>query len=196
MKLLVFTDLHGSKNNLEILLKKAKTADLLVCAGDISMFSMNLKKIISKFKTTKKPLIIIPGNHESPNEIESIKFDFMIPLHKKIYRINDFVFVGYGTDGFSQEDKEFENFIKRVKSKLKKTDKVILITHGPPFGTKLDKMRYFGHVGNRSYTKAVKKLKPIYYFCGHLHENFNKRDKIGKTFIINTSPQGKLINVR
>lgn len=158
MKILAFVDLHGNKSSLEKIIKKSKTCDLIICAGDISMFTINLNKIISKFKKTKKPLIIIPGNHESPQDLEKIKQDFLILLHKKIYRINNIVFIGYGTDGFSLKDKEFETFIKKVKTKLKKEDKIILITHGPPHNTKLDKLPYFGHVGNKSYTKAIKAL--------------------------------------
>lgn len=195
MKILAFADLHGSKSSLGKLIKKSKNCDIIICAGDISIFSINLKKIILKFKKTKKPLIIIPGNHESPQDLEKIKQNFLIPLHEKIYRLNNLVFIGYGTDGFSIKDKEFESFIKKVKTKLKKQDKIILITHGPPHNTKLDKLPYFGHVGNKSYRKAIKILKPFLYISGHLHENFNKKDKINKTFLINPGPEGKLINI-
>ena len=195
MKVLVFSDLHNNKASFEKLIMKAKQVDLIVCAGDISLFSVNLGKIIAKFKETKKPLIIIPGNHESPESLEKIRGEYIIPLHKRIYRINDLLFVGYGTDGFSHEDRKFEEFIKKVKQYIKKEDKVILITHGPPYGTKLDKLPHVDHVGNKSYRKAITFLNPLFYFCGHLHENFNKKDKIGKTWIINPGPEGKIINI-
>ena len=155
MKLLVFSDLHNNKSSLEKLIQKAKNVDLIICAGDISIFSAHLENIIAKFRSTKKPLLIIPGNHESPNSLEKIKESFLVPLHKKIYRINKIVFVGYGTDGFSRRDKEFEEFIKKVKTRITKEDKIILITHGPPYGTRVDKLPYFGYAGNKSYRKAI-----------------------------------------
>ena len=195
MKILAFSDVHGNKAVLKTILTKAKNCDLMICAGDISIFSLNLKDIISKFKIAKKPLIIIPGNHESPQELEKIRFEFLINLHKKVYRINNILFIGYGTGGFSIRDKEFESFIKKVKKHVKKEDKIVLITHGPPYGTRLDELLYFGHVGNKSYTKAILFIKPFLYISGHLHENFNKKDKINKTFLINPGPEGRIINV-
>src|SRR3989344_4973651 len=106
MKVLAFTDLHANKTKLKILLKKAEFADIILCAGDVSSFSHNLKKILLSFKHLKKPVLIIPGNHETPQDLERVNLPFLIPIHKKIYQINDLVFIGYGTDGFSREDKE------------------------------------------------------------------------------------------
>ena len=195
MKILAFSDLHGNKRALNILLQKAKHSDIIICAGDISIFSNNLKKIISRFKITKKPLIIIPGNHEHPKELNKINFPFLINLHKKVHRINNILFIGYGTDGFSLKDKKFEAFINKIKPKIKTNDKVILITHGPSYGTKLDKLPFFGHAGNKSYRKAILQIRPYLSISGHLHENFNKKDKLGKTFLINPGPEGKIINI-
>ena len=151
-------------------------------------------EFLEKFKKVQKQLLIIPGNHENPKDLENIN-DSIISIHKKAYRINNMVFIGYGTGGFSKVDKEFELFIKKVKPTLRKDDKLVLVTHGPPYGTKLDKLPYFEHAGNISYRKAILQLKPFLYICGHLHENFNKKDKVDKTFIINPGPEGKLINV-
>ena len=194
MKILAFSDVHGNPTIIKTLLEKANNADILVCAGDISIFSNNLKQILEKFKKTQKQLLIIPGNHESPKDLENIN-NSVISIHKGAYRIDNIVFIGYGTGGFSKVDKEFELFIKKVKPTLRKDDKVILVTHGPPYGTKLDKLPYFEHVGSTSYRKAISQIKPFLYICGHLHENFNKKDKVDKTFIINPGPEGKLINV-
>ena len=195
MKILAFTDLHGNKKITERLIKKAKDVDLLVCAGDISIFERNLKTIISQFSKTKKPLIIIPGNHESPEALEKTRHELVIPLHKKIYKINNITFIGYGTDGFSARDKEFESFITKAKKEITEKERVIFITHGPPYGNKLDKLPYFGHVGNKSYNNAILQIKPFLHICGHLHENFGKKDKLGKTFLVNPGPEGKIINI-
>ncbi len=196
MKLLAFTDLHASKTKLKILLKKAEFADILLCAGDISSFSHNLKKILLNFKHLKKPVLIIPGNHETPQDLEKVNLPFLIPIHKKICKINNWVFIGYGTDGFSREDRGFERFILKAKEKIKPEDKVILVTHGPPYNTKLDYLPLYGHAGNKSYRRAISILKPDFYFSGHLHENFKKIDKIGKTLLLNPGPDGKLINIQ
>ena len=45
MKILAFVDLHGSLNALKRLSKqiKSKKPDIIVCAGDISIFENNLE---------------------------------------------------------------------------------------------------------------------------------------------------------
>ena len=40
-----------------------------------------------------------------------------------------------------------------------------------------------------------KELKPVLTICGHLHETFNKQDKLGKSIIINPGPEGQLIEI-
>ena len=32
--------------------------------------------------------------------------------------------------------------------------------------------------------------------CGHLHENFNKKDKLNKTILINPGPNGEMITIQ
>jgi len=77
---------------------------------------------------------------------------------------------------------------------LKKNSKVVLITHGPPYGTRCDLMPQ-GHVGCKTYTKVDKELKPILHICGHLHETDSRRDKIGNTLVINPGAAGKIIRI-
>ena len=94
MKLLVFTDVHGSKIAIKQIINKAKEADLLICAGDLTNFGVELNSILKQFKETNKKMIIIPGNHESNAEINNAckKFDFLINIHLKKHKINDIVF--------------------------------------------------------------------------------------------------------
>ena len=94
-------------------------------------------------------------------------------------------------------DREFEKtansrFRKLIKSN--KDKKIALVTHGPPYRTRLDKLMQ-GHCGNRSIRNFIEKNKIDLLICGHLHENFGKEDKIRKTRYINPGPFGKIVEI-
>ena len=67
MRILAFTDIHGSLPALKRIEQKVKAnkPDLLVCAGDISIFEHGIVKIFTQLNKISKQVIIVHGNHES-----------------------------------------------------------------------------------------------------------------------------------
>jgi len=195
MQILAFTDTHGDKRAFNILLEKSKKADLLVCAGDISDWGEGIEEEIKLFEKLGKPLLIVPGNHEGDNVLRRIckKYGFCYYIHKASYEIENFIFFGFGDGGFSERDPEFERIAEKFKKTIEAGKEIILVTHGPPYGTDLDFMGELGHRGSKSFTEFIKESKPLLHICGHLHENNGKRDMIGKTIIINPGPLGQLL---
>ena len=145
MRILAFVDVHGSLRAIEILKKKAKQADVLVCAGDISIFEQNLDDLVFRLNEFGKRVLMIPGNHETEEELEKIcsRFKNMRYLHKKDIRMGGYLFIGYGGGGFALVDPEFEGWSKRYE----KEKNLILITHAPPYKTKVDVV-FKKHHGN------------------------------------------------
>lgn len=197
MKILAFTDVHGNQRTISHILSVAKKEDVdfIVCSGDISFFEGNLDKIISRFKETKKPLIIIHGNHESEDFLKDIckKYNFCIYLHKRSYLFENFVFFGYGGGGFSSRYKDLEIITKKFRTELKKDQKVIFVTHAPVYGTKTDYLDLLGHVGSKSARDFINLVNPVAVICGHLHENEEIVDHVGKTLVINPGKNGKIL---
>ncbi len=201
MKLLAFTDLHGSLLALRRIEQAVRTQkpDLLVCAGDVSIFEQGFISVMRKLNRLDKKIVIIHGNHEEPSIFKKCArlFKNIIFIHKREFIINNVVFLGYGGGGFSLIDKEFEKTSRNKFKDIIKTNEdkeIILITHAPPYKTKLDKIEG-GHCGNKSIRHFVEKNKIDYLICGHIHENFNKEDKINKTKCINPGPFGKILFV-
>jgi Icc-related predicted phosphoesterase len=195
MRILAFTDLHESKKGLEKLKEKAKDADLLVCAGDISIFAHSLNRMLAEINAFNKPTLIIHGNHESEEEMRehTVKHDNIIYLHKEIMETQGFMFVCYGGGGFSHTDRSFEMFADQFKNKFKGKN-LILVTHAPPYSTKLDRIGT-SSAGNKSIRKFIESYSPVLSISGHLHENSGKDDKIGNTLLVNPGPFGKLIRI-
>lgn len=201
MKLLAFTDIHGSLLALKRIEQKAKSQnpDLLVCAGDVSIFEHGIIGIARRLNKLNKKIMIIHGNHEDDSTFRKLSklFRNIIFIHKTYFIQNNALFLGYGGGGFSIVDKEFEKIAKTKFQKIIKNNKdkkIILVTHAPPYKTRLDKLMQ-GHCGNRSIRKFIEKNKIDLLICGHLHENFGKVDKIKKTKVINPGPFGKIFEV-
>jgi|SRR3989344_6930752 len=187
MKILAAADLHGNKKYIRNLVKKSKTVDLIIIAGDISSYKVTTKEAIMELKKSKKPILAINGNHETIKEIKTDKQ--VTNLHKKIKTIDNFNFIGYGSGIFLRKDRELEEFSKKINKK-----NIIFITHAPPYKTKLDKMP-MENVGSVSIRKFIEKHKPILFICGHLHENENKRQKLKQTLMINPGYKGEIIEI-
>ena len=201
MKILAFTDIHGSSSALKRIQQKIRSQkpDLLVCSGDISIFEHGILGTARKLNRLGKKIILVHGNHEDEKTFRKLSkiFKNIIFIHKNHFIEDNILFFGYGGGGFSSVDKDFE---KTANSKFKKimaknkNKKIILITHAPPYKTRLDKLSK-GHCGNKSIRNFVEKYKIDYLICGHLHENFGKEDRIGKTKVINPGPFGKIIRI-
>ena len=198
MRLLVFSDVHGDKKVIEKIIKKAEKddPDFLICAGDLTMWGHDLETLLNMFNKLDKPLIIIPGNHEEEKELKKVckNYRFIIYLHKTCYEINDFLFFGYGGGGFSRRDNEFESIADRIKKEIK-NKKIIIITHAPPYKTKLDKIPGLGHVGNESIMKFIKETGPKLLISGHIHDCVGKRGRIRETVIVNPKKFGEIIEI-
>jgi Icc-related predicted phosphoesterase len=198
MKILAFTDIHGNEKALEQIEAtiKKEMPDILIDCGDISIFETNLNSLLYRIASFGLPVLIMHGNHENQHEFKALckQYKNLIFMHDNTYRDSNHLFFGYGGGGFSSKDRSFERSARKHMKELKENDKLILITHGPPYGTKLDNL--FGeHVGNRSFRDFIKIHKPVLALSGHLHENNGKKDNMNRTKLINPGPYGKIIEI-
>ena len=197
MKFLTFVDLHEDKKALKSLIKRASKEDIdfLVCAGDISVFGRNLRYLLKQLNKLSKKVYLIPGNHESDNMFKEVLKDYKncINFNRRVFRINDYIFLGYGGGGFDVEDPNFRKIARHWYGKYK-GKKLVLVTHGPPANIKIDKLGN-RHVGNIDYRKFIERIKPKLVICGHLHETAGTKDKIDKTQIIHPGWKGMVVEL-
>ena len=197
MDILAFVDMHGNDKALKEIKDKAKKADIIVCAGDISIFENNLDLLLAELNALNKQVLIIPGNHEDSadlNQLTKINKN-IVNIHKKSFIKDDYLFLGYGGAGFSINDSEFSALSKKFEKEAKKHDgRIILVTHAPPYKTKIDEIMK-DPCGNKSIKSFIVKVEPDLAISGHLHETAGKEDKVGKTKVINPGPYGKIISL-
>lgn len=195
MKILAFGDTHGDIVYIEGIIKKIKKdkPEIVICSGDLTNFGNNIMGCINKFPDDVL-FLIVPGNHESSELLDSINKKNIINLHKRSFEVQNFIFFGYGEGGFSYLDNEFESVSKKFK-KHTNGKKVVLVTHAPPFDTGLDYLPRLGNRGNKSIRKFIDEINPVLCISGHLHENAGKLFKLENSVLINPGPLGKLIEV-
>lgn len=197
MKILAFVDMHGELSALKKLRKKAEKVDLIICAGDVSLFSNKLFYFMQQLDSFGKTVLMIHGNHESNDEIRGLAkmLNNIKVIHNTTYKVDNYVFFGWGGGGFALRDTKFEKEAnKKFKKYCTKDYKTILVTHAPPYGTKLD-IVYYEHVGSKSIFEFVYKNKPTYLICGHIHECNKRNDVINKTPVLNTGGDGVIVEV-
>ncbi len=203
MRVLAFTDLHGSPRAYRRLQEKVRKhkPDCIFCLGDFTIFETGIESMLKKLSDLKKPVLIIHGNHEDEDLLEELceLYPNLLFIHRKVVELGEFKVVAHGGGGFygtgrAAKDSDFDAFVKSAKKDM--AGKLIFITHAPPKNTKLDISAWLHrHVGCSSYFDFIKKYKPLLVLCGHLHENFGVRDKIGKTLIVNPGPEGMVFQI-
>ncbi len=198
MKFLAFTDVHEDKEKVQKLVQRSLEEDVefVVCAGDISTFGRGLKANVQLFKSTGKPFYLVPGNHEEGINLDEFVKDVphVINLHRQALSIGNYLFLGYGGGGFAQEDNEFRKIAREWYGRYK-GKKIVFVTHGPPFGTKID-LLHEHHVGSIDYRKFIERINPKLVICGHLHETVGMVDKIEGTRIVNPGWDGMIIELK
>jgi len=197
MKLLTFVDLHGEVRLLKKLVKRAKEddIDLVVVAGDLTMFEDHLRYMLRKLNAIGKKVLIIHGNHESDKHLKEAIKDYAncVNFHEKAIKISGYVFLGYGEGGFALSDPEFRKLARRWYGEYQK-EKVVLVTHAPPFGTTTDRVEK-RHVGNKDIRNFIERIKPKLAICGHIHDTAGKVDKVGETNVINPGWEGMVVEL-
>ncbi len=196
MKIFAFTDLHEDLRVYKRIKEKLskEKPDLILCAGDFTVFEQHVKEMMEKLAVLGK-MFLVHGNHETEGVVKKLcEKNGLVFLHKRFEIIGDYAFVGYGSEGFDVVCKDFEDFILRIKSKIK-DKKVVLLTHAPFYNTKLDHM-WNKHRGNKSFSDFIKKNKNVVLgVCGHFHETFHKKDKLNQALIINPGPDGEFVKI-
>ena len=202
MKILAASDIHGDKSALENLVKKAKkeNVDLVVLCGDMTLFEDDLTGIVGPFKELNKKIIMIPGNHENFSSVEYLAKQYgpgVYNLHgRSIKFYNDIGIFGVGgadVGFFDVTEKEIDKLLKKAHKPIKDAKHRIMITHIPPFGTKIDAL--WQHVGSKEVRKKIEELNPDLVLCGHIHETAGKKEKIGDTTVINVGKDGVIIDI-
>ena len=70
----------------------------------------------------------------------------------------------------------------------------MLAVHSPPRGH-VDVSGTGEHLGSEAVLRTIESRRPRLALCGHIHESWGRRSRIGPTQVINLGPEGMLLEV-
>ena len=197
MKIIVASDIH---NDFDMIYKIIEAyykikPDYIILLGDIGDYGEIKKDLIKKLveKINPNKIIIIPGNHETYENVKELEYLYNIrDLHRKYFVKNDIVIAGFGGADvplFMVDEDDLQKFLYSIKDKGKY---IILFTHIPPKGS-LTSLNISGSESLRNFIEREKKV--ILNVHGHMHETGGLEDIINNAKIINVARTIKIIEI-
>lgn len=199
MKLLLFSDVHVNRHYCERIVAKSTEADVVVGAGDFGSFRRGIVKTISWLKEISTPTVLVPGNAESLEELQSasVQWPSANVLHGSCVDLNDITFFGigggvpitpFGSWSYDFSEEEAEELLMNCPMGS------VLVSHSPPYGM-LDLSSHGRHLGSTAVLKTIEDKSPKLVVCGHIHESGGKMFRFGDTMVINAGPNGIIYQV-
>jgi len=196
-RLLIFSDIHNDVRALEKLMEIE--ADYYFAAGDLVSWARGLDKMGDVMKRRASSVWVLPGNHESAQDIASFcqRFGFS-DFHGETMKIEGVHVAGLGYSTPTPFDTPGEYSEQEMGSRLDKfrdLSPLVLICHAPPLDTPLDRIREGLHAGSRAVRDFIEARQPKHFFCGHIHEAEGVVTQMGATRAQNVGKKGYLLEL-
>ena len=197
MRVQVFSDIHSDKRALEKV--AAVEADLYICAGDLANWAKGLEACGKVLRPLGDKLWVIPGNHETAEQIEGFctTFGFRY-FHGKAFERDGWTFAGLGYSNPTPFDTPGEYSEDELRSNLAPfagLSPLVLVCHAPPKDTALDEAVLGKHFGSPAIREFLDENQPAHFFCGHIHEAGGREMQIGDTHGVNVGKRGYLLEL-
>jgi Icc-related predicted phosphoesterase len=196
MQLAILSDMHGSLDFLEAVSAELTRADVVVIAGDITTFgnAATAEQMIVPIRLLNPNVVAVPGNCDT-REVEEYLTQQGINIHGRSLGMNNTIFMGLGgslpcpgrTPNEMPESALGSYLDTLTPSLADRTKPVILVSHQPPYGTKLDQTQGGHHTGSHILRAFIEEHQPLLAVSGHIHEAVGT-DRIGQTLCVNPGP--------
>jgi Icc-related predicted phosphoesterase len=197
-RLLIFSDIHNDARALEKLMEME--ADYYIAAGDLVSWARGLDKMGEVMKRRTGKVWVLPGNHESVQDISSFckRFGFN-DFHGGTMEVAGVQVAGLGYSTPTPFDTPGEYSEQEMASRLEKfadLKPLVLVCHAPPLNTALDRIKEGLHAGSQAVRNFIEARQPSYFFCGHIHEAEGVVVQMGVTRAQNVGKRGYLLELR
>jgi Icc-related predicted phosphoesterase len=188
MKIVAISDTHNRHNKLIV-----PDGDILIHAGDVTSQGKQsqVEDFLKWFSKHPHPhKIFIAGNHDFFFErMPDTYIQSLIPENVTYLNDSGITIEGIKIWGSPVQPWFYDWAFNRQRGAdiqkhwdLIPNDTDILITHGPVQGI-LDKTIDGTHVGCVDLMNTVRRIRPKYFICGHIHEAYGRAETIGTTYI-------------
>ncbi len=167
--------------------------------GDLTHFghAAQAARVLDAFRRINPQVLAVPGNVDHPDVLDLLVSEG-VSLHGSHRVLEDQVGVaGLGASaptpfGTPMEISE-EEIYRQLGAPLRAIGGCavrLMISHTPPRGTRVDRVRLGFHAGSRSVRRLIEEHSPDLLLCGHIHEAAGE-DTLGRTRVLNPGPFGR-----
>ena len=191
MRIIAFGDIHDRTENIGKV-ERLSDADCVIITGDLTNYGGvgRARKVIETVSRHNPNLYAQPGNMDL-RQVEGYVDELGINIHSKGVIIQGVGFFGVGGSNYTPfntpteyTEEEIKEFIRKGYEEIKHVKLKVLVSHTPPYNTKVDIVSGGHHVGSVSVREFIEKYQPQVCLTGHIHEAVGK-DIIGNTIILN-----------
>jgi hypothetical protein len=192
MRIVAFTDVHGSYDRLAETLRKETPFDAVIIGGDLTTHGTTEEadSVIQRLQKFGKPVFAIAGNMDLP-AFDSSYEALGVNINAKGVVVGETGFFGVAGSPFTPMNTPYEisetEITRRANigwAEVGTARWKIFVPHAPPKGTILDRLLVGKHVGSVAVREFVELHQPDVLVCGHIHESRGV-DTLGKTQMVN-----------
>jgi putative phosphoesterase len=192
MRIIAFSDVHGSYERLEEILRTESPFDAVIIAGDLTTHGTTneARSVIQRLQKFGKPVLAVAGNMDLP-AFDSAYELLGVNINAKGIILGEMGFFGVAGSPFTPMNTPYEisetEIARRANIGWQNVGAArwkIFVPHAPPKGTNLDKILIGKHVGSSAVREFVELHQPDVLVCGHIHES-RGLDTLGKTQMVN-----------
>lgn len=198
MRLLAVSDLHHDLALAAEVVRRSSEADVVVIAGDLGVQHEYVAETVDALRAIAVPTVLVPGNNETPEALRSAcsAWPAAHVLHGQQVELGGEVFFGLGGGvpvtpwswSFDLTEEAARDLLSRCPAGA------VLVSHSPPMGH-ADRSASGASLGSAAVLEAIERVRPRLVICGHVHESWGLRSRVGSTEVINAGPRGTIIDL-
>ncbi len=196
MQLLLLSDIHGTLTALRAITSALRDSDLAILSGDITHFgnTEDARRLIDALASINPRILAVGGNCDQDG-VDTYLKEASLGLHAQCRHHNGIDFVGVSGSlpcpGSTPDALGESRFTAHLDAALQQrehgTQPLVLVTHQPAYGTKLDRTGSGGHAGSTALRDFIEREQPVLAVSGHIHEASGV-DRIGNCVLVNPGP--------
>lgn len=199
MRILAFSDVHASASACQSLVERSNDSDVVVGAGDFAVMRRGLGLAMDILGRIVKPLILVPGNNESAEELHAMAshIGHARVLHGTCATVGAVTFFGVGGGipltafeswSWDLSDEDARALLGRCPPGA------VMVVHSPPRGL-VNTPWSRGHRGSDAIREAILTHRPQAVICGHLHACPEGVEHVDGIPVYHAGPHGAMIEL-
>jgi uncharacterized protein len=195
MRILAFSDLHRDLEAAANMVAWSADVDVVIGAGDFCNVHEGLDEAIAALAPIATPAILVPGNNETEDALRAAVakagWGAATVLHGESAEVGGRTFFGLGAGiPTTPWDWSFDLTETEATAALGPCPSgAVLVVHSPP-KDHCDASSTGQHLGSEAILDAIEAKSPPLAVCGHIHEAWGERSRVGTTEVANLGPAG------